>query len=332
MVSERSEQERVHRDRIIQVLGYYGRHNLGDEFFRVVIPLLFGYPEALFFIQPSQFFDSVDMTVLGGGDVIKPYYLNSIPKEQPYYILGAGLGYESELDLIGSNAKEIFLRNRIDANEAQRRGFNAHYCPDLAFINTPETIPVKPRDEKKKMLVILANSAVTPAMGFNEISDIYYQDYMKWELAKALDVLGEWYDIDFKSMSDSCYAYDSVMAMEVASRMVRGYKGAVGRIWLPIDFWEYDLVISMKFHGLVFSTMWGTPFVNIGLTRKTELYCREAGLTDLMVEPFSLTKNRLLDAVKRAEAEGVSDRLVRLAQERKAHWLSTLYHRVQAWI
>jgi polysaccharide pyruvyl transferase WcaK-like protein len=333
MVPSGSEQQRADCARIIQVLGYYHRGNAGDDFFEGVIRMLLNYPEPLFFLQPGSYIDSAHLTILGGGDVIKPYYIDKIPKDKPYHVLGAGLGYESELDLLGSNVKQVLLRNRIDAAEAQRRGFDAHYCPDLAFAYAPDQeTTLRPANEKKKLAVILANSAVTPSMTFNEISDMYYQDYLKMELAKALDVLSEWYDIQFMSMSDSCYAYDSAMAMEVASRMKRGYRSDFEKLGHAVDLYGFDLVISMKFHGLIFSTMWGVPFVNIGMTRKTELYCREAALTDLMVEPYCFTKNRLLDAVKRAEADGVSQRLFDISKERKTHWLTTLYQRIQTWL
>lgn len=330
MVSRRSKQERTHSPQVVDVLGYYGKENLGDEIFIPAIRSLF--PSCLVnFAYPNRDELTGQTLILGGGDVIKKLYLKDI--DRPYHILGVGLGYESELELLGNNVVEAYFRNRVDAAAARQKGFNAHYCPDLAFALDIDRDERGPRDpeEKKRLAVILANSVINPGMGLGEMPDLHYLEYMKWELARALDSLSQWYDISFLFMSHACYAYDQAAAMDTASRMKTGHESEILPFTEIEELQDFDLVVTMKFHGMIFSTMMGIPFVNIGTTRKMETFCRENCLSELSIPTYSFTANRLFDAVKRAEADGVSDKLLALARNNREHW-EQIKPKLAAWL
>jgi polysaccharide pyruvyl transferase WcaK-like protein len=70
-------------------------------------------------------------------------------------------------------------------------------------------------------------------------------------------------------------------------------------LWLMKQF---ELVISMKFHGIMFAVNQGVPFINIAETRKTQQFCVENQLTHLSIPRYSLEKERFLEIVKVAEA------------------------------
>jgi polysaccharide pyruvyl transferase WcaK-like protein len=69
-------------------------------------------------------------------------------------------------------------------------------------------------------------------------------------------------------------------------------------LWLMKQF---ELVISMKFHGIMFAVNQGTPFINIAETRKTQQFCVENQLTHLSIPRYSLERERFLEVVKAAE-------------------------------
>ena len=86
---------------------------------------------------------------------------------------------------------------------------------------------------------------------------------------------------------------------------------------------QFELVISMKFHGIMFAVNQGVPFINIAETRKTQRFCAENGLAQLSIPRYSLERERFLDVVKIAEAEetresirATSARLRELTRER----------------
>jgi polysaccharide pyruvyl transferase WcaK-like protein len=293
MVSERDESARING--VVNVLGWYNRNNIGDEIFKVALQTLFTEE---FFQFDSEYLTPGCPTILGGGDVIKEYYLKQI--KEPFIALGVGLGYPSEMDLIDKSlCRGIWFRNTEDTRAAFTKRLPANECPDLAFAVPPPARNWVKAIGKKKMAVILAHSVVNPKMGTDGFAEMQYQEYMRWELAKALDYLTEWYDISFIPMSHERFAYDETAHFEVASRM-KASRAHVGLCrWSgadPLSFLRtlgpFDLVVSMKFHGLILATIMGIPFVNIGLTRKTSLYCEENWLDHLSVDPYSFTCDR----------------------------------------
>jgi polysaccharide pyruvyl transferase WcaK-like protein len=70
-------------------------------------------------------------------------------------------------------------------------------------------------------------------------------------------------------------------------------------LWLISQF---NLVISMKFHGIMFAVNQGVPFINIAETRKTQQFCIENELAQLSIPRYSLERERFLEVVKLAEA------------------------------
>jgi polysaccharide pyruvyl transferase WcaK-like protein len=327
MVSVNKAQPRVRRR--VNVLGWYGRNNIGDESFKIALASLF--PDLDFnFITEKP--DDALPTILGGGDVVKEFYLKQI--EQPFVAVGVGLGYPSEMDLLFQDGlcRGAWFRNDADYSAAFKLNrANAYVCPDLAFaIPPPPKVDPKPvaKDGKKRLAVILANSAVNPKMGTSGFAETHYQEYMRWEIAKALDVLKEWYEIHFLPMSHERFAYDEVAHFEVISRMTTAHMLHPWQ-WSnthPIEFMRkisgFDLVISMKYHGLIFSTIMGVPFVNIGLTRKTQLLCEDLGQQGryACMDPYTLTADRLLETVKRVEELQSPDALLFKAQRFRNQW------------
>ena len=331
MVSECQAEPGIRR--AVSVLGWYGKNNWGDEAFKYAFHDLF--PDLYFHFVRDKPSEHLPL-ILGGGDVIKSSYLKEI--KQPFVAVGVGLGYPSEMDLLlKSPCKAAWFRNMEDVRLSQTNEFQ--YCPDLAFAIKAPNVFGSPPSARKKVAVILANSVINPKIGTRQFGEWSYQQYLYWELAQALDAMGEWYDIHFLPMSQARFAYDEASHFEVASRM-KNEKPVVLWNWSdlegPLEFMSllgtFDLVISMKFHGLVFSTIMGVPFVNIGLTRKTDLYCQQdafAGL-GLSIEPYSFTAERLLEKINNAEKKDIRGRLRGYAQKQFNFWHDDLAPQIRS--
>ena len=293
---------------LINVIGWYDRRNLGDEAFKTSFNSLFGADATVAFTT-SDIIPHADKIVLGGGDVIKDYYLSKIPKDREFSIIGAGLGYESEIELLeGRKIDKLWLRNKKDVELARRVGLTkAEYMPDLLFAGPVYQHQEKPPTEgrKKKMAVILTD-AVNFGVEFK--SEQFYAEYMKYELALALDYLSEWYEISFIPFSDYHYAYDSRMHMDVATRMNKASHTEMwsytGNTDLMINqLRDFDLVVTSKLHGMLFAVAAGTPFVNLGITRKSQVFAEEYGLDyKYSIPPYSFTYDRFMAMVKAAES------------------------------
>jgi hypothetical protein len=145
----------------IPILGWYNQKNVGDEAFKDV------FRSASHEVDPAVTVSfhtqrlpspTPAKIILGGGDVIRPYYLQKIPPEVAVFPIGAGIGYESEIDLLRDVRIPFALfRNVGDVELARSKTINAEYSPDLTFfLNEPEPFPIEP-GERKTLAVLLSD-------------------------------------------------------------------------------------------------------------------------------------------------------------------------------
>jgi polysaccharide pyruvyl transferase WcaK-like protein len=295
----------------IPILGWYNQQNVGDEAFKDV------FRAALREVDPSmtvsfhaQRLESPvpPKIILGGGDVIRPHYLQKIPPEVRVVPMGAGLGYESEIELL-ANVRVPFavFRNRSDVELAKSRGIAAEYVPDLTyFLDQPEPLPLQFKEGKS--LAVLLSDEISPTFERKmRINELQYYEYFKWEFASVLDFLADYYNIYFIAFSILDSINDHKVSLDIYRRMSN--RSGVSFISQPLSMAEalwvikhFDLVISMKFHGIMFAVNQGIPFINIAETRKTQRFCVENHLGDLTIPRYSLERERFLEVVKIAEA------------------------------
>lgn len=313
-------------NKTIKFVGWYGQRNIGDEAFRLAHDALFPDCEKSYSIDSLDDPDSI--VILGGGDVVLPYYLDQIPESRDFFLLGCGLGYQQEIEeLKGKNVRHAVFRNVADVELARDAGLRADFAPDITFAIDPSGYrglsKLSDRVGAKKRLCILLTDQISPSPWHSENSLLSYFDYFKWELASSIDYLSKFYDVYWLPFSDHENDRDLRILYDVLGRMKKRENSLV----LPYPenpgealslMSEMDLVVSMKFHGAMFSTNLGVPFVNIGISRKTQIFCEANGYSSLSVKPFCFTRDSFLNAVKAAEDEGVSQKLSEDSQSFRA--------------
>ena len=296
-------------------IGWYGRRNCGDDALQLAIQTLFSDYDLTF--QCSS--PTTENLVLGGGDVVCDLYLKLLG-DKKFNVLGAGLGYPGQVEFLKGKAREVFLRNQADVDLARQAGLDAYYTPDLAFaLDVPICDPILPQG-KKKLGIMVADTMNASVDGKHQ-KLLNYVEFLKWEVAECLRYLSEWYDLIFIPMSDFQYARDIRMIYDIESRL----PGITAKIFpAPLDplstiklISELDLLVTMRFHGIIFATLAGTPFVNLGVSRKTQLFCQENGLSDLSILPYALEYERFTEVVKCAETQGVRERLIKITAQKK---------------
>jgi hypothetical protein len=162
----------------------------------------------------------VSAIILGAGDVVRPFYLDRIPKGTDIYIIGAGLGYESEIGLLeGRSVPFSLFRNEADAKLARSDGMNSEYCPDLTyFLEDPDPLPIEIK--QGKTLGVLLSDEISPTSERMESTREYlYYEYFKWELAAILDFLQEYYNICFIAFSTLETINDHKISLDIYRRM-----------------------------------------------------------------------------------------------------------------
>lgn len=323
----------------ISFVGWYGRNNIGDEAFRLSHKILFPGCDLNYSVDSIS--PNSDLVILGGGDVINSFYLSKIPKNLPLYILGAGMGDASEVaNLSEHNIVSAVMRNEDDVLLLEKNGISAHYCPDITFSIDGKKYnkDFNNFDKKngKKNLCILLSDHISVSKFFNEPRLISYYDYFKWELASALDYLEKFYNIYWIPFSNDYDNFDLHIHNEVIKRM----SNRIDQTRLPYPetpetafayLSKMDLVISMKLHGILFSANLGVPFINIGTSRKTQLFCKTENYTELSIPPFSFTREKLLTAVKAAEEDGISEKIKKTSTKLREYTLTTQKNIISKW-
>lgn len=322
--------------RRINFVGWYGRNNCGDEAFKAVHEQLFPDCEINWFVEvPPEEAEREATWVLGGGDVFLDYYIRQIPPDAPFFVYGVGLGSPDQIDHIEElrhRIRGIWLRNACDVDMLRERGIDAHYSPDIVF-QLAEAVRERPLpqdvvpSDRKIAVIILSNNAAQSATMRGDLGDFFYFNYMKVMLARWLDEMAKYYDLVFLPFSFDYNDLDLHFVAEVAGQMKRTSRLQIVKRELdPLDaarvVAEAQLVMSMKFHGLIFAMMMGTPFVNIGLTRKTQLLCEDNGFPELSIAPYTITHDAVMGAVKNAENPDLAVRLQENAAALTSHALA----------
>ena len=312
-------------------LGYFGRGNSGDEAFKLAHEWLFG-AENIEFQQGRLTAEQIAgrPLILGGGDVVEPFFLDWIPKGTPFSMVGVGLQYEENsiraLQRHGTDMQHAWYRNRIDVELSRNAGFESDYIPDIVFSQRhhEEALPahileqVVSKDGKPTAIVCLTDH-FNSRYAIQDPRLAAYLEYLKWELASALDALASYMNIVFFPLSTYHVHPDARMHYEVARRMKNRSQVVEIREELTPGqgislFRKAEHVFSMKLHGSIYGLLTERACVNIGIGRKQQKLFEEAGLKDASLDSYSFTKDRFLSAVNNASTPLIRERIATLAR------------------
>jgi len=257
----------------IQVIGWYGEGNLGDEHFRSVFTR--ALPVPLTFSKVAQ--PDSDLIIFGGGGVACCAYLNGVGEIQaPKIAVGvdvASAGREWDR-LCASGLDKAWIRSKLYLRDITNRPPTPgqpefHYTPDIAFFDYDL---VKRQPKEKTIGVILTQEVMRcpgvvrnlskslnflRVQGFNIEFLSYYRGNNCWDDTATM-ALG-FYDA-FKHRELQCYHTDDPVEMvNVLSK--------------------YQLLVTMRFHGAIHATMAHTPFLLLGNPGKHSLFCSQEGLS-----------------------------------------------------
>lgn len=269
----------------INILGWYGKNNIGDEAFKNAHNVIFDGHDIQFYTPPKTPPDS-DIFILGGGAVIAPFYLKCLPKNTPKYILGASVEYESEMDLLPEhNFQGIMIRNATDV-AAMKSKVNCpvRAIPDLAFLLKPEQHKID-LGKKKKKLGVMITDYIMPALNRppEKFSKRAY-NFVR-TLAKELDKFNrDGWDVILLPFSTGGYGNDLRINLDLMAFMETPCINIMQTL-TPTEALgvinDLDLTICMKFHAHIFSIIAAKPFLSIDLTRKVDLLLQENNLQEL---------------------------------------------------
>lgn len=318
-----------------EILGYFGYQNAGDDAFHDFWRRGMGAPATA--LAKSLRGRRVRSAILGGGAIVNDYFLSRLPAAfDSLSLYGCSLPFgDDDVQRLAPLADRIAaaqFRSRRDAAAAQALLPQARYVPDLIFGHDFEDVPmtieqllgcceVPPArvDPERKNLVLLLSDHYRAA----ELGRYFSVEAFKYRLADALDYLTQFYNVICIPLSMWHDSRDNVFAADVVSKMARRELVAVvdrylgpDRIYGAIKSLG-SLVVTMKYHGIVFAMHAGVPFVNIGDTRKNTDLLMDADLAALGCGFEGFDKERFLDAVKAAESGDTAARIAAVAAQNR---------------
>jgi len=202
------------------VLGYYDRHNLGDEMYKITITNYLSRFNLKFVciddIDTIKF-KKYDGLVFGGGDVINDYFLQKLNKILPKFknkvkiSLSIGIPFRSLVTKINfEHFDHVFIRNKEDLRLLQYiiGSTKAHYLPDLAFL----------LDQPVKNTEI----APTKTCGIFLINNLIKYPMIVKHIAKLIGHIANDYDIQFFQFDTSANG-DLEISQTIAKMVAKKY-------------------------------------------------------------------------------------------------------------
>lgn len=268
----------------IAMVGYYGYGNYGDELFLNVFrkylpeyemvflqdifnrPFYLGGPENL-----QKKVDDVDAIIIGGGDLIIPFYWTDQYFEKPFlskpiFMHGLGVptwgGYSPN---VVARLKEFFQSDMIRhihvRDNESRAWVEEHLAPKVKIDRSPDIIcamdlPKASRSKEQKVFGLITRKQKIGEVGWENVRRLCDKaielGYRIRHITAATGIIGEEDDEVFNE-----FHYPGMEMVRTES---------IEEITIAIG--ECDVLASMKFHGLVVATMYGIPTIGLITTDK----------------------------------------------------------------
>lgn len=296
-----------------KIIGYYEHYNFGDDQYKISFTKLFKdyilYDYTIDFYNCDKIHDYIflddDIIIIGGGDVLNPYFLNKINKRfesAPNLIIAFSVGLPYTQILVETNKLDIidyiFLRTDQDI-EIFKRYFNkdrVFYIPDLSYIinsnnrgninQSGKFIELNEKgkfDELQIITKIKMNHPGKQIICLCLSRHVYNANY-KREYTNIIDnlcvfvkfLIKQNYHVvflPFNTNSDNPSENDILINNDVISNLesttnITNINTTLNEYQLQTVLKNTNICICMRFHAILFSIYNNVPFIPIYTTRK----------------------------------------------------------------
>lgn len=267
---------------MIHVLGWYDSKNIGDESYKITFPKLFPNNEFSF---GEEVKGSPDTIILGGGDVLNPYFVDKLkyfPKAKKY--------------AFSVNVREGDDLSMFDKVLARNITTKAPQCPDFAFILEPnktngrnivkEIFEKYDADLYENLVILSLNSFL--CVGDNLLA----RDYVTFEkLAFDLSVLMDTTNASFLLLPfGNGFPHNDRIANSFAYANTKFWKKNVLlfdklTVQETLDvFSAANAAITTRLHAAIFSCVANVPFIDITHHSKNAMFMEFIGKSNWSID------------------------------------------------
>lgn len=268
-------------DITLLVLGFYDRHNTGDECYKHAFPRVFSSMCKTIVFKCMDDVTEEDVArinpgvvVVGGGDVINDYFMKKAKKvlkgcSCPIYAVSVGIPYKNcayHLDLFD----HVFTRSTRDTKIAQNQigCENVTQIVDLSMSLSPSAKPQQIENAQKRFRIgiCLAQPFFHNNPKHDELMDSIVKCIQEIEASSRIQI--EWHLVAFNTNLKNKTEGDAFAIEELLKR----FDGRCMKHYVVVDDMEVsnaiayineslDMTICMRFHSVMFSLLTATPFV-----------------------------------------------------------------------
>lgn len=269
----------------IFVFGWYGHNNLGDEAFKKAFESLWGRQANLTFKNkiPDNI-NEYDACFIGGGSFLDQEIPNLSKIKIPLAFIGVGVhSYIHPKNMPSLHqSKLIITRDEIIPECLSDINSKIFKASDLVFSRKLNISNCN----KDRSILVLGNEFLSPKRNSPNWKHTSFNWFIS-EFSKVCDDLAkEGYLIKFYPMCTSDKFDDRFFSSHIASQMETNkfefhFKDTNEDEFIN-NINQAHLVISMRFHGNIFSTILGKNFVGINSHDKMKSYFNTLGLNNFV--------------------------------------------------
>ena len=310
----------------ILVLGFYDRHNIGDEAYKSVIGSIRNPGDVVIFkcvddIGDSEVPEGIHTVFLGGGDIINDYFMSKVCtylKNFSGRVYGISIGVPAHISCTHylQIFDHVFVRSMNDYNVCCKEvgDVNVSYYPDLATL--------LPFD--KKINTNIENDEVNIGLCLAQpyFADNQHAKQLLSDICETLTTIKNTYTnvkyhlISFNQHLVNSSECDETLNTIIYNELVGKYRFEASDVFVytdistPNDVLNFisnkiDIALCMRYHSVVFSLMTNTPFIPLYCSRKIMSLLKDINIDDAIdcnmsvdtkLKPTGFNKDKLLQA------------------------------------
>ena len=292
------------RKPVVQVVGWYGKNNLGDDLFYQAMRLLFAEFDLRF--SDGDIDPDAVAVLLGPGDVMDPWYLRNFTGQIPLIAFGVGLRVRGEVEILQQFAfTRTAFRSSLDKEAAEAAGYAASLMADPVFCLYPDLLRREgPRGDQKVLLV--CNEELNSRWKVDSPSRLAafsYATYFSEVIAKGFSQLEQDYWTVWPVFSENS-PNDMCMVLDIGSRFAQPLTSQDIVHFTSEDdirsvFSSPKFCVSMRLHGVILSLLHEVPVLAISLGRKFDALMYDLGLEEWLIPADSLSWVRLQEKLEK---------------------------------